>query len=304
MSILVTGATGYIGSNIVNKLIERGNSTIGVVRSPCQINSLTKGIEPLLADFATSEGIDAIANKVKESDAVIHTGFVTHGKQWTEAVAIEQKFLSVLVEALKNTGKTLIVSNGTIFYGDTGNKKFEEDAPVITNHPAAIRARAISAVLQASQKGFRGIELRLASFVYGQGGSVFLPILLRSARETNQSIYIDKGDNRTSTVNVEDAARAYLDALDRGRAGEIYHIACDDEPTISDIARAVAVNCDAHVVSVSAEEASQKLDPFTAMFLNLNNRLSSVKARTELKWMPNAKRSLLWDVAYGSYKTS
>ena len=304
MSVLVTGATGYIGGNIVKKLIERGDSTISVVRNPYRINFLPKGTEPLLADFATSAGIEAITNKVQESDAVIHTGFITHGKQWAEAVAIEQNFLSVLIEALKNTGKTLIVSNGTIFYGDTGDRKFKEDAPVISNHPAAIRARATSTVLQASNKGIRGIELRLASFVYGQGGSVFLPILLKSARETGQSIYVGTGNNRTSTVSVEDAARAYLNALDRGRAGEIYHIACDDEPMIADIARAVAINCNTHAVSVSAEEASQTLDPFTAMFLNLSNRLSSIKARTELKWVPNAKRSLLWDVAYGSYKAS
>lgn len=201
---------------------------------------------------------------------------------------------------MKNTNQRIIVSNGTVFYGDTGNERFKESATVLIDHPAAIRAK-VTGIVRAIE-GVNGIELRLASFVYGQGGSVFLPLLLENARKNRQSIYVGTGNNRTSIVHVEDAARAYLNALDYGKAGEIYHIASDDEPAIADIAKAVAINCDASVASVSAEAASQQLDPFTAMFLGINNRLSSLKARTELNWMPNARHSLLWDVAHGSYK--
>jgi hypothetical protein len=53
--------------------------------------------------------------------------------------------------------------------------------------------------------------------------------------------------------------------------------------------------------SVTAEEAADLLDPFTAMFLALDNGLSSRKARCELGWSPAGWPTLLWDVAHGSY---
>ncbi|NOK58808.1 MAG: hypothetical protein GFH27_549301n164 [Chloroflexi bacterium AL-W] len=104
-------------------------------------------------------------------------------------------------------------------------------------------------------------------------------------------------------MHVVAVARAFVAAIEHGQSGEVYHIAGDEEPTIRSIAAAVAIGVGCEVASVTPEEAASALNPFTAMFLQLNNRLDSAKTRRELHWSGATETSLLWDVAHGSYAT-
>jgi nucleoside-diphosphate-sugar epimerase len=296
MSILVTGATGYVGRHVASKLAARGETVDGLIRSPERTAAPPPGVTPVVGDLADVEATAALASGY---DAVLHTGFAAHGRDWAAAVEVEHGFLAALLARMAGTGRTLIASNGTLFLGDSGAGRLDETAPAPEDHPAAVRGRATAQVRTAA--GLRGIELRLASFVYGHGGSVFLPLLVKAARDTGRSIYIGDGRAVTSAVHVEAAAQAYVDALDHGASGAAYHIASDEEPTIRQIAEAVALATGAQAVSVSAEEAASALDPFTAMFLQTNNRLDSRRARRELGWTGAGHPPLLWDVAFGSY---
>lgn len=296
MRILITGATGYVGSRVAARLVERGDNVVGVVRDFGRAAALSPGVERLVADLADT---DVIVNAARDADAVIHAGFVSHGTDWFAAVEIERSLVAALAAALAGTGKRLIVSNGTGFYADAGGRFLEEDTPVPPDHPAAVRAAATAAATQTD--GLHGVELRLASFVHGAGGSVFLPVLVEAARRTGRSIYVGEGANRLSAVHVDAAADAYLAALDHGRAGQIYHVAADDAPSMRDLAGAIAFATNTRAQSVALEDAAEALGPFAAMFVALDNGLSSRKARCELGWSPAGMQTLLWDVAHGSY---
>jgi nucleoside-diphosphate-sugar epimerase len=298
MKILVTGATGYVGRRVAEKLLLNGHVVTGSVRSLARADAVPIGVEPTVLDFADPEGWGTAAADV---DAVIHTAFAHHDAEWSRAVAQEHAVVANLVRALDRADRTLIVSNGTLFLGDSGEGRLGEDAPVPADHPAAIRAAATAQVRVPGLK-LRAIEVRLASFVYGHGGSVFLPVLLAAAKRDGRSIYVGQGTARTSAVHVDAAADAYLAALEKGRAGAIYHVASDEQPTIKEIAEAVAVAAGGvPSVSVSLEEAAAALDPFTAMFLTVNNRLDATRARDELGWRHDDSPSLVEDVAHGSY---
>lgn len=299
MTTLVTGATGYVGRHVARLLAERGDDVVGLVRTEARTSALPPGVRPLVGDLAQVEATAALAS---DFDSVVHTGFAAHGRDWAAAVEVEHRFIAQLLDRMSGSGRTLIVSNGTLFLGDSGAGRLDETAPAPTDHPAAIRGQATAQVRTA--RGVRGIELRLASFVYGHGGSVFLPILVEAASRTGRSVYIGDGQAATSTVHVEAAAEAYLDALDHGTAGGVYHIASDEEPTIGQIAEAVALATGTNAQSVSPEEGAELLDPFTAMFLQTNNRLNSRRARCELGWTAAGHPPLLWDVAFGSYRRS
>ncbi len=97
------------------------------------------------------------------------------------------------------------------------------------------------------------------------------------------------------------AAAAYVAAADRGRAGETCLVASDDAPTMRELAEAIAIGTGTRATSVTEEEATAALDPFSAMFVALDNLLSSRKARAELGGSPARHPTLLWDVAHGSY---
>ena len=300
MRILVLGATGYIGRNVAAALVDAGHEVHGLVRTPDRASALPAGVSAMVGDIDHPETVTRLLAPV---DAVINTGFSGHSGDWAEAVAAEHTLHETLVTTLAETGKTLIVSNGTVFLGDSGQGRHSETAPVLEGNPAAIRAASTEVARRGADHGIRVIELRLASFVYGQNGSVFLPKLIDAARRTGRSIYVGDGQVGVSAVHVEAAARAYVDVLSKGDSGEVFHIASDDEPTVRDIAEAIAIaagdTCRAE--SVTAEKAAALIDPFTAMFLQTNNRLDSTKARAVLGWSGAHPHGLLWDVAHGSY---
>jgi nucleoside-diphosphate-sugar epimerase len=296
MRILVTGATGYVGSRVAARLVARGDEVVGVVRETARAAALPDGVKPLAANLAD---IGVLVNASRDVDAVIHTGFASHGADWFAAVEIERVLVSAWAETLTSTDKRVIVSNGTGFYPDAAGRFLEEDTRVSPDNPVAVRATATAAA--TGTHGLNGIELRLASFVHGDGGSVFLPILVAAARQTGRSLYVGDGANRLSSVHIGAAADAYLAALDHGRAGQIYHVAADDAPSMRELAQAIALCTGARAESVAPQEAADALGAFTAMFLMLDNGLSSRKARCELGWSPAGSPTLLWDVAHGSY---
>jgi nucleoside-diphosphate-sugar epimerase len=299
MKILVTGATGYVGSRVVRQLAERGHAVTGSVRNAVRLAALPEGIAGIVLDFQDSA---AWGRAAEQHDVVIHTAFAAHDADFAQAVAWEHSVVSALIRALADTGRRLILSNGTAFLGDSGTQAHSEQAAVIADHPAAIRAASTGQARETGSEGVLSAELRLASFVYGDGGSVFLPRLIDVARRTGRSVFVGDGEARASTVHVEDAARAYVLAAERPDASGVYHVAAEGSPSVRQIAEAVATAVGGvPVVSVDYEEAASLLDPFTASFLMLNNRLDSSRIRRELGWMEGGHKALLEDVASGTY---
>ena len=298
--VFLLGATGYVGQRIAAQLISSGFQADALIRNPDKASLLPSAVRVIVGDLSQpSEWI----HHVDHASAVINAAFPSHGDGWAAAVVEEKKLIEQLANRLRGTQTKLILSNGTAFLGDSGSERLDETAPVAHCHPASVRGPLLQQAIEAADNRLIAMEIRLASFVYGYGGSVFIPILRKAAQKTHRSIYLGDGEVYTSTVHVDAAARAYVSALRRGEAGETYHIASDEEPSIKDIARAVAVSIgsECKAVSVSEQEAQQYVDPFTAMFLGQNNRLDSRKARQALKWSGHAPTSFLWDIAYGSY---
>lgn len=299
MKILVTGATGYVGSRVVRQLAERGHAVTGSVRNTERLSALPKGVDGVVLDFQDSA---AWGQAAERHDVIIHTAFAAHDADFAQAVAAEHAVVNAFIQALANTDRKLILSNGTAFLGDSGAGAHSEQAAVIADHPAAARAASTAQAREPGSEGVRSVELRFASFVYGDGGSVFLPRLIEVARRTGRSVFVGDGEARTSTVHVEDAARAYVLAAERPDASGVYHVAAEASPSVRQIAEAVAKAVGGvPVVSVDYEEAASLLDPFTASFLMLNNRLNSSRIRRELGWVEGGQKALLEDVANGTY---
>lgn len=299
MKILVTGATGYVGSRVVRQLAERGHAVTGSVRNLERLSVLPQGVAGIVLNFDDSA---AWGQAAEDHEVVIHTAFAAHDANFAQAVASEHAVVSAFIGALAGTGRRLILSNGTAFLGDSGTGAHSEQAAVIPDHPAAVRAASTGQAREPGADGVHSAELRLASFVYGDGGSVFLPRLIEVARRTGRSIIVGDGEARTSTLHVEDAARAYVLAAERPDASGVYHVAAEASPNVRQIAEAVAKAVGGvPVVSVDYEEAAGLLDPFTASFLLLNNRLDSSRIRRELGWIEHHQNSLLEDVGGGTY---
>ena len=193
-----------------------------------------------------------------------------------------------------------IYGSGAAFLGDTKDILADEDYGYDQNSPFLVRAESEQDTLKMSQKGIRSIVLRLPLFVYGRGGSSFVPFMIGQAKQMQSANYTGAGAEKVSAVHVEDVADLYVLALETSTAKGLYNVAAENV-SMKDLNEAIGALLDVKANSISAEKAREQ---FGAMFgfLSINNQLSAEKARRELRWSPNSFTTILDDIENGSYR--
>jgi len=298
MKVFLTGATGYVGSVVAEKLKGKGHKVIGLARSEAAETKLReKGIEPLRGDL---KDVESLKRGASESDATIHTAFIHNFSDYDGAVKVETAAIAAFSEALANTNKPFIATSGAAFLGDTKETVADEDYPYDRDSPFFSRAEPEQDVLKMSQKGVRSVVLRLPLFVYGRGGSSFAPMMIGLAKAASAANYVGAGNERVSAVHVEDAADLYVLALETSTAKNLYNVSAETV-SLKELNEAIARLLDMKARSISAEEARKQ---FGAMFgfFTISNQLSAEKAERELGWKPRANMTIADDVEHGSYR--
>lgn len=292
MHVFLTGASGYLGSRIATRLLAAGHEVTGLVRRP---GSAPSGVREQVGDLSRPE---ELADAVRGTDATLHTAF-GHNVDFADAVAVERVALDAMLSALP-PGGTLIATSAAGVLGDTGATPAPDDAPISADFPPRIRGFVEDRVRAAGTDGPRLIAMRLPVLVYGHGGSPFVPGLIEAARRDGVSRIVGDGRNRLSSIHVDDAADAYVAALDRGRAGTVYNLAAETV-TGRELAEAVARSTDvSRVEAVDLDAAQEALHPFMALLISMTFDLDATLARQELGWVPRAP-SLMEDLTKGSY---
>ncbi len=298
MKIFLTGATGYIGSVIAERLKNKGYKIFGLARSDESEAKLNeKNIEAVrgkLHDF------DILKNAASDADAVIHTAFSHNFDDFNDAVKLDRNVIAAFAEGLARTNKPLIVTSGSSVLGNTRNAVADEDFPFDQNSSRVLRGEAELDVQQLSSKGIRSIVLRLPLFVYGRSGSSFLPFILNQATTEKSANYVDSGEHKVSAVHVEDAADLYALALEKGTAKGLYNVSAETV-SMKEISEAVGRLLDIPAKSIRADKAREQFGKMFE-FLSVNNQMSSEKARRDLRWSPKSYNSILDDIENGSYR--
>ncbi|MEO6588982.1 MAG: SDR family oxidoreductase [Pyrinomonadaceae bacterium] len=298
MKVFLTGASGYMGSVVAEKLKGRGYKVSGLARNEIAEAKLRgKNIEAVrgeLSDF------DVLKTAARETDAVIHTAFSHNFDDFNDSVKLERDVIKSFGEALAQTNKPLIVTSGSSVLGDTKNAVADEDFPFDQNSSRVLRGEAERDVLQLSSRGIRPLVLRLPLFVYGRSGSSFVPFVINQAKQNGAANYIESGSQRVSAVHVEDAADLYLLALETSTAKYLYNVAAESF-SMKDLSEAVARLLGVKAKSIPAEKAREQFGKMFE-FLSINNQLDATKAKLDLKWEINSNRTILDDVENGSYR--
>lgn len=298
MKIFLTGATGYVGSVVAEKLKGRGYKVFGLARNAEAENKLGEAkIEPVRGSLQDFEVLKTAAS---EADAVIHTAFSHNFDDYNDAVNLDREIIKNFAEALKQTNKPLIITSSSAVLGDTRGNLADEDYPFGQNSSRKLRGEAENDVLQLSSKGIRSIVIRLPLFVYGRRGSSFVPFVINQAKETGSANYIGSGEQKVSAVHVEDAANAYLLAFETSTGKGLFNVAAESV-SLKEINESVGRLLNVKAQSISAEKGREQ---FGKMFdwLSINNELNTSKIKERLQWSPNSYRSILEDIENGSYR--
>jgi nucleoside-diphosphate-sugar epimerase len=279
MKIFVTGATGFIGSAIVQDLIRAGHQVLGLARSDAGAKSLAAA--GAAVHRGSLEDLESLRSGAAGSDGVIHTAFIHDFANYAPAAEKDRRAIETLGAALAGSGRPFVVTSGTLLLQRQGLLATEEDA-ANANFPRKSEQAALSV---ASQR-VRVSSLRLPPSVHGRGDHGFVPALINLAREKRISAYVGDGLNRWPAVHRLDAAPLYRLALEKGSAGASYHGVADEGVPFREIAETIGRRLNVPVVSKSPEEANNHFG-WLAHFVGIDCPASSAQTQQQLGWAPN-----------------
>jgi nucleoside-diphosphate-sugar epimerase len=293
MRIFVTGATGFIGSQIVGNLLARGDEVLGLARSDASAAALAEqGAAVWRGDLAEPEGLAAAAS---ESDGVIHTAFDHDFSKYVEAGEQEQRVIEALTRALAGTGKPLVAASGTGVVPPGG----DERAAASTEGFARVRGLAETQLVAAAGEGVRSSAVRLPPSVHDRERQGLVSLMIERAREAGFSAYVGDGSNRWPAVHRRDAARLFLLALDRAEPGARLHAVGEEGVPLRSIAEAIGEGLRLPVRTLSQAEAGPHFG-FLAMLVGVDASATCAITQETMGWRPT-EPGLLDGLRNGGY---
>lgn len=318
MRVFVTGATGFIGSAIVQELLGAGHEVTGLARSDASAAKLTAAGAKV--HRGSVEDLESLKRGAAAADGVIHTAFyheITHvpvatrlrvflggspggiiGRFVGATVDADRRAIETLGKALAGPERPLVAAFGTLAM-KAGQLATEGEA-YDPNSVGGPRGKTEETMLELASQGVRTSIIRLPPLVHGLGDRAgFAPRIFAVARKTGTSAYVGDGANRWPAVHRLDAARLFRLALENGVAGSKYHAVADEGVPFREIAEVFGRRLNVPVASKTPAEAA-KLFSWLAPFLPVDNPVSSTLTQERLGWQPTHP-ALLPDLETESY---
>ncbi|MFF8271697.1 SgcJ/EcaC family oxidoreductase [Streptomyces sp. NPDC016562] len=294
MKVLLTGATGYIGSAVTDHLAAAGHQVVALTRGPEPQPGRTAWHAQVVGDTADPASLAGVVTP--EIEAVIHLAPPSGD------VDVDTAVIEALATPLRGTGRPFVYTSGVWVLGATGEaQEVGEDTPTDPIGIVGYRPRIEQRVLAEAAEGVRAVVVR-PGIVYGRGGGI-PAILVDRAREQGVPEYYGEEGVRWPMVHVDDLADLFVAAVERAEAGTVWHGVGESAVPVRDLARAAGRAAGVLVAPqlVPVEQAAQVFGELFAGALALDQSVSGAAARTVLGWRPG-RPSVLAELVSGSYR--
>ena len=256
MKYLITGGAGFIGSNLVEKLIARGDQVVvldnlstGSAKNLSSINEKITFQEGNILDKAV---IDKL---VSESDFVVHLaaalGVFNIVNKPLESLRTNLQGSELVLEACDKYGKPVLVASTSEIYGKNDKVPLNEEDDRIIGHPLKSRwsyseAKAVDESLAYFYYLENKLPTRIVRFFntvgprqVGHYGMV-LPRFVSAALKNEPLSVYGSGDQIRCFCHVDDAVRALLLVMDSDKAiGEVFNVGNNQQISIMELAKVV-----------------------------------------------------------------
>jgi farnesol dehydrogenase len=236
--VFLTGATGFLGKNVAQRLAARGHALRLLVRDRSNLDGLPGDAELVKGDVTDA---DSLRRGAEGCGAVVHMAALV--KMW---VPDRSRFEAVNVGGLENAlaaargaGARLVYTSSFIAIGPAGPEPVDEarvhPSDRFRNDYERTKARA-DAVARAAAAAGDDVVLLYPGVVYGPGeltdGNIVVKMVADHMRGRFPG-FVGPGDRLWSYAFVEDVAEGHAQALERGRSGERYFL-CGDNVSLVD----------------------------------------------------------------------
>src|SRR6202166_3416585 len=277
MRVFVTGATGFVGSQVVKELIAAGHKVLGLARSEAGAQALAAAGADV--QRGVLEDASSLRSGAAASDAVIHLAFIHDFSKFQENCEIDGHAIEALGSVLAGSDRPRIVTSGTAGLAAPGQVATEDHVV-----PPDFPFPRVSEQTALSLKGVNASVMRLPQ-VHDTIKQGLVTYLIALAREKGVSAYVGEGCNRWAAAHVLDAGRLYRIAIEKHKAGAKYHAVAEEGVAMRDIADTIGRGLKVPVISLTPEKAAAHFG-WLGMFAGANLVASSEKTRKNLGWNP------------------
>jgi nucleoside-diphosphate-sugar epimerase len=253
LSVLLTGITGFIGSNLAAKLVEDGYDVYGLVRHVSR--SELRSLEPLLDKIRFVEGDITEYHSVRSTlrsispEAVIHLAALTPVRHSFEdpfpyVRANYEGTMNFAHAVLETSPQTRMIAASTAeVYGWQPNSPTLEDSRLSPASPYAVSKAACDNYLQMAMKvyGLKATVLRCNNS-YGRAGEKgYIVEYLITTMLASQTAYVGAPSHIRDYMYVADHVEAYRTTLKReDAAGEVFNVSPGNPISNIELAKKIA----------------------------------------------------------------
>jgi nucleoside-diphosphate-sugar epimerase len=296
MRVFITGATGFIGTELVKELIESGHQVRGLARSDAGAEKLKAlGAEVHHGDL---QDLDRLRCGATGMDAVVNLAF-NHDdmSKLAQSAKDEIEMIKTLGSVLE-PGKLLVVTSGVgTNPGAPGQARKETDPPAESE---AMPRRPEQAAQSVAATGVHVAIVRLPQ-VHDTRKQGLVTRVIQIAREKGISAYIGDGANRWAAAPLKDVAHLYYLAIEKTGPGvTTYHAVQEEGVPLRDIAQTIGEGLKVPVVSIPPEKAGEHFGPFFGYAATQDMPGSSEWTRKTLEWQPTGP-GMIEDLANMKY---